>query len=176
MTGMETTAPPAAPPPPPDPDAIARHLVDGGTFAGAVGIGEASLEALYSVAYNQYQQARYDEALTTFRILCLSDHRQGRHWLGLGATQQRLADYDGAVLAYSMAAEAAGSTNPEAPLRAAECYLALGLVDEALSGLAQAAAWAGPAADPGRVERQVEMLAGAVRRALKGVDARDSAS
>lgn len=164
MIATETAAPPAAPPP--DPDAIARHLIDGGTFAGAVGIGEASLEALYSVAYNQYQQARYDEALATFRLLCLSDHRQGRHWLGLGATQQKLADYGGAVLAYSMAAEAGGSTNPEAPLRAAECYLALGLIDEALSGLAQASAWAGNARDPERIEQQVERLAGAIQHAL----------
>ena len=173
MTGMEhNTAPPAAPPP--DPDAIARHLIDGGTFAGAVGIGEDSLEALYSIAYNQYQQASYDEALTTFRLLCLSDHRQGRHWLGLGATQQKLADYGGAVLAYSMATEAAGSTNPEAPLRAAECYLALGLVDEALSGLAQASAWAGNAKDPERIEQQIERLAGAVRYALNGTQQREA--
>lgn len=159
----------------PAPAEIAAVVMNGGTIGGAVGLSDESLEALYSVGYNQYQQAQYDQSLITFKLLCLSNHRLERHWLGLGATQQRLANHEGAVLAYSMAAEI-GSTNPEAPLRAAECYLALGMIDEAIAGLQQAVLWADNARDPRHIEQQVERLSAAVRHALESASQKEPTS
>ncbi|HET6467216.1 MAG TPA: SycD/LcrH family type III secretion system chaperone [Geminicoccaceae bacterium] len=137
--------------------APASALLDGATFKEVVGLDDHDMAAIYSLAYVQYEQSRFAEAEKTFRVLCFHDHKNPRYWLGLGAARQQLKDYEGAIAAYSMLAEN-GGTDPYAPLYAAECYLALGLFEEAISGLEVALDWAVHAEDPQAVIRHVEVL------------------
>jgi type III secretion system low calcium response chaperone LcrH/SycD len=139
------------------PRAPVERVLEGGTWKDVAGLGEAEMEAIYGLAYGQYQQGRFEDADKTFRVLCFHDHRNPRYWLGLGATRQQLKDYEGAIAAYSMLAEMGGN-DPLAPLYAAECYIAVGLFDEAIDGLEAALDWAANAQDPQAVIRHVEVL------------------
>ncbi len=143
----------------------AAAILAGGTFAEVAGFDTEDLEALYGLAYNEYEQGQYADAERTFQVLCFHDHLSARFWLGLGAARQQLKDYAGAIMAYSMVAET-GNTDPLAPLRAAECYIALGLFEEAVSGLEAALDWADNAGDRQAVIRHVEILYQALEQML----------
>lgn len=145
----------------------AAVLAAGGALSDVLGLGPSDLEAIYGLAFNFYEQGKYEEAERAFEVLCFSDHRQPRHWMGLGAARQLRKDYQGAVLAYSMVAES-GGTDPMAPLHAAECYLALGMPEEAISGLEAALAWAENAKDPAMVIARVEVMIEALDKLLGG--------
>lgn len=146
------------------PPSGAESILAGSSFKDLVSIDDDDLELLYSIAYNEYEQGQYGDAETTFQVLCFHDHKSPRFWLGLGAARQQLKDYGGAIMAYSMLPEI-GSTNPTAPLRAAECYIALGLFEEAVSGLEAALAWADNG-DREAVIRHVELLFQALEHML----------
>lgn len=160
MAQTSTAAPPTEKSP-------AETILAGGTFADIAGLDENGLNAIYELAYNEFEQGDFAAAERTFRVLCFSDHRAERHWLGLGAARQRLKDYEGAIQAYSMAAET-GSTNPLVPLRAAECYVSLGLLEEAVSGLETAIQWAGNADDPAAIGRHIDVLFEVVKKLAGG--------
>jgi type III secretion system low calcium response chaperone LcrH/SycD len=132
-------------------------LLEGGRYMDVAGLTEGDMETLYHLAYSQYRQGQYDDAEKTFRVLCFHDHLSERFWLGLGAARQMLKDYEGAILAYSMIPES-GGFNPLAPLHAAECYLALGLYEEALAGLEGALEWAGNSAEPEAIVKHIEVV------------------
>jgi type III secretion system low calcium response chaperone LcrH/SycD len=143
----------------------AASILAGGTFAAVAGLDADDLEAIYHLGYNQYEQEQYAEAERAFQVLCFHDHLSPRFWLSLGAARQQLKDYAGAIMAYSMIPET-GSANPLAPLRAAECYIALGLFEEAVSGLEAALDWADNGGDRQGVIRHVEILFQALEQML----------
>ena len=132
-------------------------LLEGGTYKEVAGLSDDDLEAIYGLAYGQYENGQYADAERTFAVLCFHDHKSERFWLGLGAARQQLKAFAGAVMAYSQAAEA-GSVNPFVPLHAAECYFALGLYAEALHGLDVALDWAGSDPEPGPIIDRVQAL------------------
>jgi type III secretion system low calcium response chaperone LcrH/SycD len=143
----------------------AAAIFEGATFKDIAGLDKQDLEAVYHLAYNQYEQGQYAEAERTFQVLCFHDHLSPRFWLGLGAARQQLRDYPGAIMAYSMVPEI-GAADPRAPLRAAECYIALGLFEEAVSGLEAALDWAGNGGNRQGVIRHVELLFQALEQML----------
>jgi type III secretion system low calcium response chaperone LcrH/SycD len=145
-------------------DEPAAGILAGDTFAAVAGLDADDLEAIYHLGYNQYEQGQYVEAERTFQVLCFHDHLSPRFWFGLGAARQQLKDYAGAIMAYSMVPET-GSANPLAPLRAAECYIALGLFEEAVSGLETALDWADNG-DRQAVIRHVDILFQALEQML----------
>jgi type III secretion system low calcium response chaperone LcrH/SycD len=142
----------------------AEVLLGGGTLADAAGMGERQLEAIYGLAYQEMEQRHYAEAERTLRALCLVGHKSGRYWMALGACRQRMGAYEEAIYAYSMVAEL-GHPEPMAPLRAAECYLMLGLYDEAVSGIEAALALAPHADEPLALAQHLEVLVQALEKA-----------
>lgn len=147
---------------------LARHCLErGSTLADVRGYTADEIEAVYLFAHNAYQQRRYDDARKLFHFLAENDHTESRFWMGLGASLQMTACYAQALAAYGVAA-VLDATNPEPPLRAAECYLATAAPDGAHKALdavrlACDAGGAGPArAD---VERRVALLESAIDRA-----------
>ena len=99
------------------------------------------MEAVYTLAFNMYDQAKYEDAHGLFTFLGLYDHLEKKYWIGLAACRHMLKRYEAAIDAYSMAA-LFDVDNPEIPLHAAECYLALGNLDGAYSGAFAARHWA----------------------------------
>ena len=168
-SAASAAAAPAGGAAPPREGGATAILDAGGAIKDVVGLTDGDLEAVYGLAYQLYEQGQHEYAEKAFGVLCFSDHRSPRYWMGLGATRQVRKNYEGAVLAYSMVAEC-GSTDPLAPLHAAECYLALGLYDEAISGLRAAVAWAEGGADGAAVVDRAEVVAEALGH-LMAVDA-----
>jgi type III secretion system low calcium response chaperone LcrH/SycD len=115
---------------------------EGYAYRDFTSISDEELEAAYAQAYQLLNQERHDEAEKLFEMLCQLDHYQARFWIGLGACRQMRKGYEPATKAYAMA----GSLDVENPipaLRAAECFLALGNLEAAESGLLAARHWAG---------------------------------
>jgi type III secretion system low calcium response chaperone LcrH/SycD len=139
-------------------------VLAGGTFADAAGMGPRALEAIYGLAYQEMEQQHFAEAERTLRALCLTSHTSPRYWMALGACRQKMGAYEDAIYAYSMVAEL-GHADPMAPLRAAECYLMLGLYEEALSGIESALTLAVYADDPSAVIQHLEVLVEALDKA-----------
>ena len=99
------------------------------------GITKAEMEAVYSVGFNMYRTGRYDDAEKIFRFLVLFDHLEPKYWIALGAVQQVKRNFQGAVTSYGY-----GSfldlSNPKPQYYAAECYYAMGDLENAKSALA----------------------------------------
>lgn len=145
----------------------------GRRLAEAMGLHEGTLDTLYSLGHQQYERGEHEDAEKTFAVLCLADHRSSRAWLGLGATRQKRGDLGGAITAYSMLAEV-GGRDPRAPLHAAECYIAMGMWDEAVAGLEAALAWADEADEPDQVARHVEVLVAAIEQMTEAPSASEA--
>ncbi|WDD96600.1 MULTISPECIES: SycD/LcrH family type III secretion system chaperone [Thalassomonas] len=114
----------------------------GGALRELKNVDEKTMEAIYYVAYNLYQNAKYEDALKVFKFLGLYDHLEKKYLMGIGGCQQMLQQYKDAINSYSMAA-LLDISNPLPPLHAAECYLALGDFENAASGFSAALEFAG---------------------------------
>lgn len=81
------------------------------------------IEELYVMAYNFYNNGKYQEAQHCFRTLVGADGYSPKHWIGLGATHQMLKEYNEAIGAYALAS-LLDAKNPYIHLYAAECFFA----------------------------------------------------
>ena len=101
-----------------------RCLMEGATLADIRGYTDDEMEAVYNFAHNAYQQRRYDDARKLFQFLVENDHTESRFWMGLAASYQMTGSHEQAVSAYGVAA-LLDATDPQVPLHACECYLAI---------------------------------------------------
>ena len=106
----------------------------GATLKQLKGVTNAELEAVYSLAFGYYRTGKFDEALKLFQFLVLFDHLNQKFWMGLGAVQQALKDYQSAVTSYGYCSFLK-LDNPKPQLHAAECFLAMGDKRNAASSL-----------------------------------------
>ena len=113
----------------------AKTFADMGTIRELKGITDAEMEAIYSMGYSFYNTGRYDDAEKVFRFLVLFDHLEPKYWTGLGAVQQVKKLYGDAITSYGYASFL-DLDNPKPQFFAAQCFLALGDKDNALSALA----------------------------------------
>lgn len=121
---------------------IADFVENGKTLSDIKGISHDHLEAVYGVAHNVYSSGDYQQAQKIFQFLCYCDHLEKKYWMGLGACRQMLKLYVEAVETYSFAM-LLDSSDPQPPLLAADCHIALGNKEEAISGLNAAIEWSG---------------------------------
>ena len=113
----------------------AKAFAEMGTVRELKGITDAEMEAIYSMGFSFYNTGRYDDAEKVFRFLVLFDHLNPKYWIGLGAVQQVKKLYGDAITSYGYASFL-DLDNPKPQYFAAECFLALGDKDNALSSLA----------------------------------------
>lgn len=124
-------------------DATTREfLAKGRTVRELKGLSPEHMDAIYYVAYQQYQGGNYAPAEKVFRCLCFFDHLERKYWMGLGGCQQMLQQYEAAIESYTCAM-LLDADDPLPPLHAADCHLALGQRAEAISGLTAALEWSG---------------------------------
>lgn len=98
------------------------------------GVTDEELEAVYTLAFGYYRTGKYAEALKLFQFLVMFDHLNAKYWMGLGAAQQVLKDYQNAVISYGYSSFLK-LDNPKPQLHAAECFLAMGDKAKAASAL-----------------------------------------
>ena len=99
-------------------------LEHGAPISAIRGYSKDEMEAVYNVAYNLYQQQKYQDAKILFLFLTVHEHMDSRFWLGLGGCCQRLGEYKNAIEAYSYAA-LIEIDDPVFAFHACECYMAL---------------------------------------------------
>ena len=115
-------------------ESVKSLIKDGSTLKQLKGVSNEELEAVYSLAFGYYRTGKYDEALKLFQFLVLFDHLNAKFWMGLGAVQQVLKDYQNAVVSYGYCSFLK-LDNPKPQLHAAECFLAMGDKRNAASSL-----------------------------------------
>jgi type III secretion system low calcium response chaperone LcrH/SycD len=98
------------------------------------GITNAELEAVYTLAFGYYRTGKFDEALKLFQFLVMFDHLNAKYWMGLGAVQQVMKDFQNAAVSYGYSSFLK-LDNPKPQLHAAECFLAMGDKRNAASSL-----------------------------------------
>ena len=124
----------------------------GATLKQLKGVTNEELEAVYSLAFGYYRTGKYEEALKLFQFLVLFDQLNQKYWLGLGAAQQVLKDYQNAVASYGYCSFL-NLDNPKPQLHAAECFLAMGDRRNAASSLEALDAYCPKDTDIGREYR-----------------------
>jgi len=145
--------------------AAKAFIEEGATLKEFKGISNAELEAVYSLAFGYYQTGKYDEAFKLFQFLVLFDHLNPKFWIGVGAVQQVRKDFKSAIASYCYASFL-DLENPKPQLHAAECYLAIGDKENALSALAALDEYCPKNTDVGREYRgKAENL----RKIIEGV-------
>ncbi|MDK2123491.1 SycD/LcrH family type III secretion system chaperone [Parachitinimonas caeni] len=97
---------------------------------GARRFHDEDLEMVYMIGYNLYMQTKYTEALRYFALLTTYRPLETRYLMGLGATQQMLKNYEGAIQAYALATMVKPEES-EPTLHVAECLVGMGQFGEA---------------------------------------------
>ena len=114
---------------------LAAASLDGKLTLGAVhGYGPKEIEAMYGVAYELYEQRKYDRAQKLFELLVLYEGPVARFWLGLGGCYQHQGEYRKAITAYSLVA-LCDASSPTGSFHACECFIALREWDHARQAL-----------------------------------------
>lgn len=119
--------------------AVAQELAgfmldDGGTLAQVYGLQDQELEAVYALGFNFYNQARWLDALKVFSFLVAHNHFERRYQVARAACLQMLKQYDEALKAYVIA-HVMDITDPLVALHIAECLIAQGKREDALTAL-----------------------------------------
>lgn len=116
-------------------DALCDFLIAEGGSAGQIyGFSPTEMEAVYTLAFTLYNQARWQDALRAFGFLCLHDHLDRRFHLGRGACLQMLKRHEEALPAYGVAF-LLDATDPVVSFHIAECLIALGRRKDAIAAL-----------------------------------------
>ncbi len=149
----------------PEGAAIIAHAIafEGYTFKDFMEISDEQMEAVYAYAFNLVDQARWAEAEKLLTWLASLDQFQAKYLVGLGICRQQRKDYPGAIAAFA-SASLNDVENPIPPLRAAECYLAVGQLDAAQSGVKAALHWAADKPEHRPVRERAAILQVAIDR------------
>ena len=109
-------------------------LANDKTLREVFGITNETLEAFYQATKHLYEQQHYAESAAAFSILSVISPDNHIFWLGLGNSEYFSHNYEAALVAYAMTAQA----NPHDPLChffSARCYEAMNQKDLAINAL-----------------------------------------
>jgi len=115
-------------------DFYQKFGANGRTFRDFTQLTPESMEAIYMIAYNQYNGGKYEDAERIFQLLSFLDHFDERYWLGLGASRERLKKYDEAIKAFTFL-NVLNMDNPQPALLIAKCHIAAGKSEDAQGAL-----------------------------------------
>ena len=150
-------------------------LQNGKTLRQLKGLSNEQMEAVYGAAYTAYNNGNYEQAQKIFQFLCQFEHLEKKYWMGLGATRQMLHQYNEAIEAYSFAT-LLDADDPRPPLQAADCHIALGNKEAALSGLTAAKEWAGDSEQYEPIKLRAEALLDILQNADNESSSKESQS
>lgn len=125
-----------------DEGALTDFFSNGGTFQELKNLSDDTMESVYSVAYNLYQNGKYAEATKVFQFLCFYDHYNAKYYLGLGGCRLMQKEYESAIDFFGFAA-AMDTDDPRAMLYIGDCHLAMGDDEAAKIAYQTSADWAG---------------------------------
>lgn len=97
-------------------------------------LDDTALHALYLAAKYIYEQQNYKEACSAFALLALLNPLQTTFWIALGNCEYFCHNYEGAVLAYTMASKL-DPLDPTSHFFSSKCFEATRDISSALSQL-----------------------------------------
>lgn len=103
---------------------------EGLTAKQAMNINENLLEEVYSLAYSNYDQGKYKEALSLFQLLTGASPNEYRYVLGFASCYHQLNDIDNAICGFSLA-QGLDPINPTPAYYLADCFIKRELIPEA---------------------------------------------
>ena len=109
---------------------IFNNLSKGARLGNAFGLDEKHLEAVYTLAFGQYQQGRYTHALKLFAFITFHDQTFMKAFKGIGSCLQMLGRYQEALL-YLGLAIIDDDTDMQTAVQIAECLIHAGQPDDA---------------------------------------------
>lgn len=109
---------------------IMDNLARGARLGNAFGLDEKHLEAVYTLAFGQYQQGRYADALKLFAFITFHDQTFMKAFKGIGSCLQMLGRYQEALL-YLGLAIIDDDTDMQTAVQIAECLIHTGQRDDA---------------------------------------------
>ena len=137
---------------------IMEHVLKKGIMPKtALKIGDDTMEAIYTQAYNLYNQGRYKESSYIFRLLMLLDFTTPKYILGIAACLHRTKDYINASNLYLLC----GCLDPKNPMphyHSADCYLQLEAPEFAILSLQMAINAAGDQPQYAVVKERAQLL------------------
>ncbi len=98
------------------------------------GLSNETMEKLYQGAKFLYEHQNYVEAAACFSVLCCITPGNYIFWMGFGNSEYFCQNYQAALQAYTMAAQA-DSTDPLCHFYSARCYEALNQKDHAINSI-----------------------------------------
>ncbi|MEO1524985.1 MAG: tetratricopeptide repeat protein, partial [Planctomycetota bacterium] len=115
-------------------DQIEELLLAGDGLRTVAGLSGQQVETLYSYGHQFYEQSKYEEAELFFSTACFMDHKNDDYWMALGAARQAAGWYEEALTAYQQVAEC-DEIHPMFAIRVAECFLAMGELENAVQAV-----------------------------------------
>ncbi len=94
------------------------------SLADVLNLSNDQFEALYSVAFNTYNAAKYEDAAGFFGILMSIQPFDARIYVGFAACLHMLKNYENAALFYQWAC-GIDREDPNPMFHSAECYMAM---------------------------------------------------
>lgn len=116
------------------PEQYLTIVSNGKTLQEVFALDDDAVEKLYSAAKYIYEQQHYPEAAASFSVLTLLCPNNHTFWIGLANSEYFCQNYEPALVAYAMAAQA----NPRDPLChlfSSHCYEAMGQKRLAINAL-----------------------------------------
>ena len=89
-----------------------------------LGITDGQMEAMYAVAYNQFQSAKYDDAVKSFSLLCMFDPFEYKYLFGIASCFHMKGEYELASM-YYVIASGMDENDPAPFFHTAECMIAV---------------------------------------------------
>jgi len=120
------------------------------TIAESKGISDEELESVYALALDFYKTGRYKDAETLFRFLTIYSHTERKFWMGLGAVCQVQRRFDEALKIYAHITMLLDTKWVKPSYYAAECLLAKGDKEHALSAIEHVREFADKTTEEGR--------------------------
>ena len=109
-------------------------LAAGNGFGDFCDLSPEQIETFYVHGHRYYEQNRLEQAELFFGTACMMDHKEQRYWMALGAARQAAGKFEEAVIAYQNVPHCR-DLNLLAGIRTAECYLALGLIEDTIRAI-----------------------------------------
>lgn len=138
----------------------------------ALQITDDTMEAIYTQAYNLYNQSKFRDASFIFRLLMLLDFTTPKYVLGLAACAHRLREFTNAANLYFLCA-AIDPSNPLPHFHAADCYIQLGALGLATYSLSLAISTAGIQPQYEVIKQRAELMQEALDKQIEAAQAQN---
>jgi len=122
-----------------------------------LGLTDGQMEAMYAVAYNQFQNGKYDDAAKSFSLLCMFNPLEYKYLFGIASCFHMKGEYEVASM-YYVVASGLDEDDPAPFLHTAECMLAVKDKEGAQDSLALALERAGDNPQYAPLRKRAEVM------------------